>query len=92
MNQLKSKTESGEKLLEFKNIAAQWKQTHVRALKLPNTNMLNKQRAELLEKEKEFFELKREELKYQELILQKKDLYQKRMAFLKANLRKSSMS
>ncbi len=85
---IKIKNKEQEKLLEFKNIAVQWKQTHTRSLQLPDTGTLNKQRAVLLEKEKESFELRREELKYQELILQKKDLYQKRMALLESEFEK----
>lgn len=85
---IKIKNSEQQKLLEFRDIASQWKQTHVRALKLPDSNILNKQRAALLEKEKESFELRREELKLQEIILQKKDLYQKRMALLESEFEK----
>ena len=85
---IKIKASERQKLLEFQNIAFQWKQTHIKALKLPDTNILNKQRITLIEKEKESFELRREELKHQELILQKKDLYQKRMALLESEFEK----
>lgn len=85
---VKIKNSEQQKLLEFQTIARQWKQTHLKALKLPDTSILNKQRATLIEKEKESFELRREELKYQELILQKKDLYQKRMALLESEFEK----
>ena len=85
---IKIKTSEQQKLLEFQNVTFQWKQTHIKALKLPDTNILNKQRVTLIEKEKESFELRREELKYQELILQKKDIYQKRMALLESEFEK----
>ncbi|MFH1254578.1 MAG: SMC family ATPase [bacterium] len=85
---IKIKTSEQQKLLEFQNVAIQWKQTHIKALKLPDTNILNKQRVTLIEKEKESFELRREELKHQELILQKKDIYQKRMALLESEFEK----
>lgn len=85
---VKIKNSEQQKLFEFQTIARQWKQTHLKALKLPDTSILNKQRATLIEKEKESFDLRREELKYQEIILQKKDIYQKRMALLESEFEK----
>jgi exonuclease SbcC len=86
LSRLKIKEQT--KISEFKKIVLQWKQTHQKALKLPDTKKLAQQRLELLEKEKESFILKREELKHQEIILQKKDLYQKRMALLESEFEK----
>lgn len=84
----KTKIKETQKLEEFKNIRKEWKQVHLKTLKLPDIKLLEQKRIELLSKEQEALKVKREELEIQEQILKNKNLYQNRLVSLESEFEK----
>jgi exonuclease SbcC len=70
-------------LVQFKALITTWRNVHAKSLQMPDPALLEKQRRELLTREKEMTLLHQKSLALQESILKIKDAYQKHYTQLK---------
>ncbi|MFH1832476.1 MAG: SMC family ATPase [bacterium] len=68
--------QENQNLVQLKNA---WQATHAQALKLPDNNILEKKRQELVLQEKQYLELQQKTITLQEAILKQQDMHQKRL-------------
>ncbi len=70
------------KTQEFKNILSQWKRIHCRSLQVVSFDDFEKIKKTLSLKDKEFLTIQQKSLNLQEILLQKKSIYQKELTEL----------